>query len=155
MALGAPIRVFGIDYRGKDFVEDSLAIIVNLHGAKIRLGRQLVPDQEIRILSQKTSQESVFRVVNRVGGSDGQFTFWGVESKNPAHNIWGVAFPQLDAQDQSAVRAMMQCPECRVRELLYLDEPLIESLGESGGILRGCMTCGKTGLWTRVPYYES
>lgn len=155
LALGAPIRVFGIDYQGKDFVEDSLAIVVNLHGAKIRLGRKLIPDQEIRILSQKTRQESVFRVVNRVGGPDGQYSFWGVETTNPANNIWGVTFPQLNEKDQTGIRIMLQCPECHVRELLYLNEPLLQSLGEAGGLVRGCATCGKSGLWQRVSYYDS
>ncbi len=155
LAVEVPIRVFATDYKGRDFVEDSSTIVVNLHGAKIRLGRELIPDQEIRILSGKTGREAIFRVVGRAGESDRRVTFWGVECMNPAHNIWGLSFPQLEAQDQDAVRAMLQCPDCHARELVFMDEPLLEKVGTLGGLLRGCLTCGKKGQWKQVPYYES
>jgi hypothetical protein len=155
LALGVPIRVYATDFKGRDFVEDSTTLAVNLHGAKIRLGRELIPDQEIRILSGKTGREAIFRVVCRAGDTENRNTFWGVECMNPAHNIWGISFPELGPQDQNAVRAMLQCPECRIRELLYLDEPILEKMETMGGLVRGCLSCGKTGQWKKVPYYES
>jgi hypothetical protein len=155
LAMGVPIRIFATDYRGMDFVEDSSTIAINLHGAKIRLGRELIPDQEIRILSGKTGREAIFRVVGRASESMSRVSFWGVECLNPNHNIWGIAFPRLTPEDKNAVRVMMQCPECRVRELLYLDETLLEKIESVGGLLRGCLTCGHSGQWKQVPYYES
>ncbi len=155
LAVGLPIRVFAIDFKGTDFVEDSTTVVVNFHGAKIRLVRQLVPEQEIRIFSQKTEEEEVFRVVARTGQMDNRQTFWGVESLNPTHNIWGISFPRLGPKDQKLVRATLQCPACRVREVLYLDEPILESIEELGGLLRGCLACGRTGVWQRVPFIES
>ena len=144
LAIGLPIRVFATDFQGRDFVEDSTTIAVNLHGAKIRLGRELIPDQEIRILSGRTGREAIFRVVGRAGDSRNRSTFWGVECLNPDHNIWGVAFPRLTPKDQVAVRVMLRCPECRVRELIYLDEALLEGMEAAGGLLRGCLTCRRT-----------
>src|SRR5713226_3323527 len=79
LAVGLPIRVYAIDFKGVDFTEDSTTVVVNLHGAKICLARQLIPEQEIRILSRTTDQEAVFRVVGRVGGTENQHTFWGIE----------------------------------------------------------------------------
>ncbi len=155
IAVDLPIRVFATDFKGKDFVEDSTTVAVNLHGAKIRLGRELLPDQEIRILSGKTGREGVFRVVGRAGASEARQSFWGIESTNPGLNIWGVSFPELGPQDQNLVRAMLQCPECRARELVFLDEPLLEKLATHGSLLRGCLTCNKTANWKQVPYYES
>jgi hypothetical protein len=155
LALGVPIRVFAIDYLGRDFVEDSSTLVINLHGAKIRLDRELIPDQEIRILSGKTGREAIFRVVSRAGTSDHRQSFWGVECMNPDHNIWGVFFPRREQEDQNSVRVMLQCPQCKVRELLYLDELLLEKIEAAGGLLRGCLTCGHSGHWKQVPYYES
>lgn len=155
LAYGVPIRVYATDFKGRDFVEDSTTLAVNLHGAKIRLGRELISDQEIRILSGKTGREAIFRVVCRAGDSENRNTFWGVECINPDHNIWGISFPELRPRDQNAVRAMLQCPECRIRELLYLDEPILEKMETMGDLVRGCLSCGKTGQWKKVPYYES
>jgi hypothetical protein len=155
LALDVPIRVFATDFRGRDFVEDATTVAINLHGAKIRLDHELIPDQEIRILSGKTGREAIFRVVAKAGNAENRSTFWGVECLNPSHNIWGLNFPELGPRDQNGVRAMVQCPECRIRELLFLDEPLLEKVASSGGLLRGCLSCGKTALWKQVPYYES
>jgi len=154
LALGLPIRVFATDFKGRSFVEDSTTIAINLHGAKIRLGRELVPEQELRILSGKTGREAIFRVVGKAADSENRYTVWGVECLNPDHNIWGVAFPPLGLKDQVAVRVTLRCPECRVRETVYLNEPLLETIDTVGGLLRGCLTCGKTGQWKRIPCFE-
>jgi hypothetical protein len=155
LALQLPIRVFGIDFKGMDFVEDATTLVVSAHGAKIRLGHQLVPEQEIRILCRRTQEEAVFRVVCKSSETEPSRTFWGVECLNPAHNIWGMGSPPLGPKDQDSVRLLLQCPECRTRELLFVDEPLLESLMGYGGLVRGCQVCGKTSRWKQVPYYES
>src|SRR3989454_46399 len=90
-ALELAIRIFGTDFRGKDFVEDSTTLEVNQHGAKIRLTSQLIPEQEIRILCQGNNREGLFRVARQVGEPVGEFSSWGVECLNPSENIWEVA----------------------------------------------------------------
>ncbi len=155
LAAQLPIRVFGIDYRGKDFVEDSSTLVVNLHGAKIRLLRQVMPEQEVRILCLRNNQDDVFRVVLKVEQEASRFSFWGVECLRTGRNIWDIDFPPLAPGDQTSVRIMLQCPECRTRELLYVDEPLLEASQELGGLVRGCVTCGYSGLWSQVPYNEA
>lgn len=155
LAVSVPIRVFATDYKGRDFVEDATTLAVNLHGAKIRLGRELIPEQEIRILSIQTGSEAIFRVVGRAGVSEGPQTYWGVESTTPARNIWGISFPAPNPADQHSVRVMLRCPECRVREVVYLDELLLQKIEAAGGLLRGCLTCGRTGHWKQVPYGDA
>ena len=63
VAMAMPIRVFGTDFRGIDFTEEALTTIVNLHGAKIRLSHQLLPEAEIRLFNHSTGRDAVFRVV--------------------------------------------------------------------------------------------
>jgi hypothetical protein len=154
LAVSLPIRVYAIDFKGVDFIEDSTTVVVNHYGGKIRLNHQLIPDQEIRIQSLKNSAEAVFRVVSKVGNLEDRFTYWGVECLSPSNNIWGMNFPEPGPDDQRSVRAMLRCPVCRAREVMHLDEPLLESMQELGGLLRGCLKCGQTGIWEQVPYTE-
>jgi hypothetical protein len=152
LAVSLPIRVYATDYKGTDFVEDSTTVVVNLYGARIRLNHRLLPEQEIRIRSLKTSQEAIFRVVSRVGSLDDRFAYWGVECLSPSPEVWGINFPQPGPEDQRSVRALLRCPVCRFQEVIYLDEALLESIQELGGLLRGCVKCGQTGIWEPVPY---
>lgn len=177
-ALELPIRVFGTDFQGTDFVEDSTTLVVSRHGAKIRLTHKLIPEMEIRILRQDNKREGLFRVVGQAGEPMGEFSFWGVECLEPAENIWevGVAMPaskpgprpapppspelapkpvpQLDAKlsskDKSPVQAMFRCSKCGMRELVDLDETQIQAMRKLKGLVRGCPACGATSLWRRV-----
>jgi hypothetical protein len=150
--MAVPIRVFGVDYRGKDFTEEANTVIVNLHGAKIRLSHQLLPDSEIRLHSHPTGQDSVFRVVSKLQSSELKFTYWGVENLEPDKNIWGVEIPEILPGDQLKVRVTLECPICSSRESLRADEILLAALQEKGGVERGCKVCRSTGLWKLLPF---
>lgn len=151
VALSVPVRVFGVDYRGKDFTEDAFTVIVNLHGAKIRMTRQLLPDSEIRLVSP-TGQDSVFRVVSAVKSPELRFSYWGIENLEPERNIWGVDIPELIPGDQLTVRVTVECPVCSSHEALSTDEHLLASLQEKGGVERSCHACSATGLWKLIPF---
>jgi hypothetical protein len=152
VALSVPIRVIGIDYRGIDFTEEAHTIIVNLHGAKIRMTHQLLPDSEIRLLSHPTGQDSLFRVVSKLPSSELKFTYWGVENKDPGRNIWGVDIPELRPGYQIKVGVMMECPTCSARQSLFADEALLAALHEKGGMERTCKICKTPGLWKLLPF---
>jgi uncharacterized C2H2 Zn-finger protein len=93
-ALELPIRVFGTDFQGRDFVEDSTTLVVSRHGGKIQLMRKLIPEQEIRILCQGNNREGLFRVVSQASEPVSEFSFWGIECLNPSENIWEGAQPR-------------------------------------------------------------
>ena len=153
VAMALPIRVFGVDFRGIDFTEEALTTIVNLHGAKIRMSHQLLPDSEIRLFNHSTGRDAVFRVVSKLQSSEPKFTYWGVESLDPGRNIWGVEIPQLVAVDQlKGLKVTLQCPNCSGLKSLRVDKPLLESLQEKGGVERTCKACDSTELWKLLPY---
>ena len=152
VALSVPIRVIGIDYRGIDFTEEALTIVVNLHGAKIRMTHQLMPDSEIRLLSHPTGQDSLFRVVSKLQSAELKFTYWGVENLEPGKNIWGVNIPELRPGFQIKVAVIMECPTCSARQSLYADEILLAALQEKGGVERTCEVCKTSGLWKLLSY---
>jgi len=152
VALSVPIRVIGTDYRGIDFTEEARTIVVNLHGAKIRMTHQLLPDAEIRVLSLATGQDSVFRVVSKLQSPELQYTYWGVENLTPETNIWGISIPELRAGDQFKVRVIIECPTCSAHESLRVDELTLAELDENGGVERTCHICNASGVWKVLPF---
>ncbi len=154
IALSIPVRVFATDYRGIDFTEDAVTIVVNLHGAKIRMAHQLLPEQEICLFSQTTRQDAHFRVVSKLEGSDSQYTYWGVENLDPTRDIWGVKIPELQPDDQLGVRVVLECPTCSARDSLRVDEMQLAALLEKRKIARSCPACGSSGLWKLLPFQE-
>jgi hypothetical protein len=154
VALSVPIRVFGFDYRGVDFTEEAITVIVNLHGAKIRMTHQLLPDSEIRLVSHPTGRDSVFRVVSKLQNSELKFTYWGIENLDPNSNIWGVDLPELETGDQLKVRVVIECPSCSARESIRVDETPLTALMEKGGVEWTCQVCKTSGLWKLMPFQE-
>jgi hypothetical protein len=152
VALSVPIRIIGIDYRGIDFTEEAHTIIVNLHGAKIRMSHQMLPDSEIRLLSHPTGRDSIFRVVSKLQSSELRFTYWGVENLDPEENFWGVDLPDLLPGDQLKVRMVLECPICSTRESLHGDETMLAALQEEGEVQRTCKVCNNSGLWKLLPF---
>ncbi len=152
VAMSVPIRVFGIDDRDVDFTEEALTIIVNLHGAKIRMTHDLLPDSEIRLFSHPTGEGSLFRVVSKLQSSELKFKYWGVENLNPEKNIWGVDIPELRPGEQLKIQMTLECPSCSASESLHVDEALLASLQEKGGVERTCNLCHAPGMWKLLPF---
>ena len=122
-ALELPIRVFGVDFQGRDFVEDSRTLVVSRHGAKIRLTRKLIPEMEIRILCQHNKREGLFRVVGQAGQPTGKFSFWGVECLEPAENIYEIE-DAMPASEPSPRPAPPPSPELAPKPVPQLDAKL-------------------------------
>ena len=150
LPLTIPIRVYGTDFKGSDFSEDSTTVVVNRHGAKIRLIRQLLPEQEIRLFSRPTRKEALFRVVSQAPGAEGDYTFWGLECLEPEREIWGIPFPKSPPERRFMIRLKVECPVCMTREPLDVDESMLEVLQSLKGLPRDCLACGTTSLWTLV-----
>ncbi len=164
--LELSIRVFGTDFQGRDFIEDSTTLVVSRHGAKIRLKRNLIAEQEIRILCQVSNREALFRVVSKAGEPTSEFSFWGVECLEPEENIWEGGFPRpgpklgaragprldpkLSSKDKLPVQATLRCSQCGMRELIDLDDTKIRTIRQRKGLTRDCPACGASGLWKLV-----
>jgi predicted RNA-binding Zn-ribbon protein involved in translation (DUF1610 family) len=155
LAQALPIRVYGIDFKGRDFVEDSTTLVVGQQGAKIRLTRQLVPEQEIRILCMRNDREALFRVVGKAGVSEGPYTFWGVECLNAPANIWDVSASRLKPKEQGSVGVMLKCPNCGMREQVFVTQGFVESIRKMKGMSRSCPACGKLSLWKQIRFEDS
>ena len=162
--LELPIRVFGKDFRGRKFVEDSATLVLSRHGAMICLTHKLIPEQKIEILFQGAKREALFRVVSKAGEPSGKFFFWGVECLTSAENIRDGGIPRpgpklgpkpgrqlkLSSKDKSPVQVTLRCSKCGMRELIDLDQTQIRALRELKGLVRDCHACGANSLWKPV-----
>lgn len=155
IALRVPIRVFGQDSKGVNFFYDSSTLVVNEHGAKIRIAQQVDPVGDIVILCQATDEGEKFRLVPPTGESTRLGDSRAVECLNPAHNIWGIQFPDASSKDLAYVYAMVQCPDCGIKDLIQATEADVERALKEGGFQRECRACGFTGAWVDVPYAEA
>jgi hypothetical protein len=147
------IRVSGTDGKGQTFVEETCTLVLGRHGAKILLTRALLPDQEITIRCLETGNESLARVVGRIGG-DEEGSYYGIEVLEPEANIWGIEFPAPDEAELAVGRVLLECVSCHTQELVYLDEFALEVLLANERLSRPCKRCAQTSLWQEVAAQE-
>ncbi|MGE5326503.1 MAG: PilZ domain-containing protein [Deltaproteobacteria bacterium] len=143
-----PIVVTGTDAMGAGFLEQTRTVMVGRHGAKIRLVRMLVPDQEINIRCLKTSRESDARVVGQLG-SEGESHFYGIELLDDDPSLWGIEFPPPSESDAAVGRVLLECVRCHSQELAYLDEFEVEVLEINQSLSRHCRRCTDTSMWKK------
>lgn len=149
--LTIPIRVSGTNPKGRDFSEDCVSVDVSRHGARIRLNNALVADDVVRIKNLKNDQETVFRVVGRVGQPhpDLPYADWGVEVVDPNIVIWGVELRENPAED-IATSALLQCSVCLVVSSFLLTHKDVGAAAASAFLRRNCPRCGRETLWSYV-----
>ncbi len=91
-----PIVLSGRDARGQPFREETVTLIVNFHGAKVRTTRQVLVGMLVTVESVKTGQSGKAVCVNVYEAPSGQ-TWHGIALQlvQPG-NIWGVEDPPAD-----------------------------------------------------------
>jgi hypothetical protein len=96
MALIASVGVSGEDRRNTPFTASAKATNLNLHGAAIRLERELVVGSTVIIRNQRGTEVSA-RVVSQLAAPQGgsAYAIEFVESDEKAKNFWGIAFPSI------------------------------------------------------------
>ena len=146
VSLEVPIQVAGTDATGRDFTADTRTLVLSRHGAKIVLGRKLVPDQEVSIFCKSTGKESVARVVGQMGKIPEGYLY-GVELLDPEVNLWDIEFPPLSESEKAAARVLLECGHCHSRVLSYLNEFEAEVFEANGFLSRACKRCKDVTVW--------
>lgn len=93
--LSVPIIVSGQTADNKDFKEETRTLVVNAHGALIAMSTQ-VASQQILILSNKATQQSLECRVVHFGTAQGGKMQVGVEFVKPSARFWQIDFPPDD-----------------------------------------------------------
>ena len=96
MALNAPVGLSGEDRGRVPFTTSAKATNLNLHGAAIRVDRELVVGSTVLIRNQRGT-EVLARVVAQLASLHGgpSYAIEFLEEDERAKNFWGIAFPSL------------------------------------------------------------
>jgi hypothetical protein len=93
--LNIGIIVQGVRSNGKKFSEKTHTLVVNAHGALIRLLEPVEHNQQITITNIKTNEESACRVAGVLSSQSGEPEV-GIEFSEASPRFWRVAFPPED-----------------------------------------------------------
>ncbi|HUK53060.1 MAG TPA: PilZ domain-containing protein [Candidatus Binatia bacterium] len=150
VSISIPVEVFGADFSGEHFVEQSRTVLVSRHGATVVMSRKLGPDLELILRRPGTKKEALVRVVGQIGGQHDGYIY-GLALMDQNVNLWNIYFPAL-TEGQSAVgRALLQCGRCKNREIVYMDEVEAEVYEANLCLQRSCSQCGHSSIWKAVP----
>lgn len=94
MALNASVALSGEDRRKIAFATPAKATSLNLHGAAIRLDRDLLVGSTVLVRNQ-SGTELRARVVTQLAAFQGVPTYAieFIDADEKAQNFWGIAFP--------------------------------------------------------------
>lgn len=140
-----PIRVTGTDHQSIPFVEETVTVSINQHGACISLTHALLPDQIILIKNLSNGIEEGFRVL--LGGElvFGERWEWRVEATRPETNIWGIDFNP--PAEEVHPKVLIECGTCRNVAYMTLTSMEYNLLLSLGMISHHCAPCGQTTRW--------
>ena len=99
--LNVGIIVEGLLQNGKPFSERSTTLIVNAHGALIRLHAPVLAGQPVSLTNVKSGEKCGCKVVGVTSGQNGEPAV-GIEFAEPYPRFWRVAFPPEDWSPRSA-----------------------------------------------------
>ncbi len=144
-----PIEVRGTDATGRAFSESTHTVSINRNGARIALKNAVLAGARITITNLAREESCAFRVVEHTSTRYGELAEWGVECLEPDRNFWGINFPELsaDVPHTEAIDVMIECGECRTRELAQLQIEQYHELSASSALERPCAKCQKTTRW--------
>jgi len=100
VVLAVRIVVSGTPDIGSPFAEDTVTVVVNAHGAMIRLREPVQKEQMLRVRNAATGEELPCKVIDVSVGSNGQPEV-GVEFTELNPHFWRVSFPPADWNPRS------------------------------------------------------
>ena len=147
--LRVPIEVNGTGADGKPFTEKTYTLVVNRHGARVRLKRAVRPNDQVTITNPRTKMACPFRIVAKATDLLSEGPEWGVECLEPDVNFWGINFPGKTSSSvaEELIDALLECSKCRSRELAQLALADYRTLVSQSALSRQCEKCGAATDW--------
>lgn len=139
------ITIVGSDTEGRVFSERTKTVLLSRHGAGIKSTYKLSPEQELVIRSEESNKEIEARLVGQIG-SDGDTYIYGVAFLSKI-NFWGIDFPDLSETEKRARQTLLECSNCRSREMADHSDLASDVMAVNDGIVRYCQKCGSSTLW--------
>ncbi|HXW18794.1 MAG TPA: hypothetical protein VEJ39_10865 [Candidatus Acidoferrales bacterium] len=151
------LKISGTARDGKPFTAAARTMMVSRAGAVIVTDRKLYEGDRLHV--QRTAKnESRRRGMTRVLGQFGQQggnLLYGIECLDTSVDLWGVDFPEWKKPEEAVARILLECANCRERELAYLDPIRLQEFEANRGLVRHCKTCNVPRIWTRATPAEA
>jgi hypothetical protein len=142
------ILLVGSDMQGKVFSEQTKTVLLSRHGAGIISQYVLSAEQELILRRLDTDKEVEIRVVGQLG-SHGESHTYGVAFLDAEVDLWGVDFPSLTDSEKEASNVLLQCSNCKAREIVQQSDLESDVYLVNEGIVRSCKRCGSSTIWKR------
>lgn len=149
LLLSFPIRVDGAEPSGSSFSETTRTLVINRHGARIQLKRQVQPGQTLHIVNLVGNREADFRVVGPTQPYNDQGGEWGVECREEGRNVWGIEFPPSEERELPC-SALLECRRCHQVRLTPMSVVELDVLESSGLLTKECGACQQPTSWGYV-----
>jgi hypothetical protein len=94
VALQVAILVYEPGTEDRSVVDDTVAVMVNKHGALIALSRNVQTGQQLLVINKKTKESKECRVAH-IGPTQGEKRWVGIEFTQAAPEFWGISFPPI------------------------------------------------------------
>jgi hypothetical protein len=156
VSLTLLLEASGQDAHGKTFTNPTRTMLINRSGAVLVLDRELKTDQHFHLKRKSPAEshrEGDVRVVGQFGREKDGFLY-GVEILDPQNDLWGVEFPPIANSEEAVARMLLECSNCRGREVAYLNELDLRGFETNRGIARHCKACGVPSIWTQAPHED-
>ncbi len=94
-----PVRVFGINAEGRDFSEETYAVVEGPRIARIGLSQRVIVGEPVFVLNLSTHREAEFTVLQLLSfpEPDAEVLEWAVRCAQPIREVWGHTEPNLPA----------------------------------------------------------
>jgi hypothetical protein len=139
----------GIEPNGSVFNEDARTLTLSRKGAAIALHRKFTPQQEITLRNRENGCEARARVVGQMG-NEGNSLVYGISFLDPGIDLWGIEFPPLTGDEKPVARTLLECGNCRNREVVHLDEFEADVYQFNQHLARRCRYCGTDTVWKQA-----
>jgi len=141
LMLTIPLKVQGVDADGQEFEIPARTVILNRHGAHVKIPRKLRAGQTVRLVNLVTSSKAEFRIVRPVSTPSENGGDYGVECTEPDGDIWQIEFAPLENGEAADARALLECQICRKVYLAHLTLGELETLRTYGVVGKSCAAC--------------
>ncbi len=94
-----PVRVFGVNAKGRDFSEETYAVVEGPRIARIGLSQRVIVGEPVFVLNLATNREAEFTVLQLLSlpERDAEVLEWAARSTRPIKEVWGHTEPNLPA----------------------------------------------------------
>ena len=152
------ILLLGTDNSGRVFSEETVTVVLSLHGAGILSRYKLAADEiltlrllganqraEVRLVD--TSQEAEVRLVGQMGEEARGYTY-GVAFVDPDLDFWRIDFPPPTRYDDA--KLTLECCLCQSRQVVEQSEIEADVYAIAQSILLYCQSCGIATAWRKA-----